>query len=96
MAYTIDTAAAISDLEAAGVETKVARAIVRTFAAANDELATKSDLTALKVEFAALKAEFVALKADLKALKAELTMRIIAAQVATAMLLFAALRFFGA
>ncbi len=72
MAYTIDTAAAVERLEAAGVDTAAARAIVETVAVADDSLATKADLAALK---------------------ADLTVRIIAAQVATATLLFAALRF---
>ena len=72
MAYMIDTAAAVERLEAAGVDTAAARAIVETVAVADDSLATKADLAALK---------------------AELTARIIAAQVATATLLFAALRF---
>ncbi len=79
MAYTIDTAAAVERLEAAGVDTAAARAIVETVAVADDSLATKADLAALK--------------ADVAALKAELTVRIIGAQVATATLLFAALRF---
>ena len=39
--------------------------------------------------------EGLATKADLTALKADLTTRIVAAQVATATLLFAALRYFG-
>ena len=39
--------------------------------------------------------ERLATKADLTALTADLTTRIVAAQVATATLLFAALRYFG-
>lgn len=46
------------------------------------------------VETVAEADEGLATKADLAALKADLTTRIIAAQVATATLLFAALRFF--
>ena len=68
------------------IDTAAARAIVETVAVADDSLATKADLAALKTDLAAL-------KTDLAALEAELTVRIIAAQVATATLLFAALRF---
>ena len=47
------------------------------------------------VETVAETDEGLATKADLAALRSDLTTRIIAAQVATATLLFAALRFFG-
>ena len=86
MAYTIDTAAAISDLEDAGIESTAARAIVRTVATASDELATKSDLAAVKTE----------IMAELALQRSALTVRIVGAQVATATLLFAAIRFLGA
>ena len=63
------------------LDAAASRAIVETVAEADEGLATKADLAALK--------------ADLAALKADLTTRIVAAQVATATLLFAALRYFG-
>lgn len=134
MAYAIDTAQAVSDLEASGIGPTQARAIVDTVAAVNDDGITKADfavfreaaatkadlgglqsqidavkadIAILKAEFAAFKAEFAAFKetaatkADLAvlqsridALRHELTLRIVAAQVATATLLFAALKFF--
>ena len=81
MAYSIDTAAAMRRLESAGLDFEAARAIVETVAETDEGLATKADLAALR--------------ADLAALRSDLTTRIIAAQVATATLLFAALRFFG-
>ena len=46
----IDTHAAVRDLEAAGLETPQAEAIVRTFAKADATLATKADIATLKVE----------------------------------------------
>ena len=81
MAYLIDTAAAIRRLESAGLDADAARAIVETMAEADEGTATKTDIAALKT--------------DMAALKADLTTRIVAAQVATATLLFAALRYFA-
>ena len=57
-----------------------------TVAAAGDELATKSDLAAVRAE----------IMAELALQRSALTVRIVGAQVATATLLFAALRFLGA
>jgi len=74
MAYAIDTAAAVSRLEAAGLAPEAARAIVATVAEADADAPTKSDLCALE---------------------ARLTTRIVAAQLATATLLFAAPKLFG-
>ena len=80
MAYSIDTAAAMRRLEEVGFEPNKARVIVETVAESDEGLATKGDITGLK--------------SDMAALKSELTLRIVGAQVATATLLFAALRFF--
>lgn len=85
MSYTIDTLTAARELEDAGIEPGHARAIVTTIARADDSLATKTDLDAVRT----------GLEAAMETLKAELTVRIIASQIATAMLLFAALRFLG-
>ena len=87
MAYSIDTAAAMRRLEEVGFESDKARVIVETVAESDEGLATKGDITGLKSDMAAL-------KSDMAALKSELTLRIVGAQVATATLLFAALRFF--
>ena len=86
MAYRIDTAAAVRRLEEVGFEPDKARVIVETVAE-SERLATEGDV-------AGLKSDMVVLKSDMAALKNELTLRIVGAQVATATLLFAALRFF--
>ena len=80
MAYSIDTAAAMRRLEEVGFEPDKARVIVETVAESDEGTATKGDIAGLK--------------SDMAALKSELTLRIVGAQVATATLLFAALRFF--
>ena len=161
MAFAIDTAATIADLEAAGVEAAHAKAIVHAInGAAGDPVGkedfkelrgefrelrgdfkdlrdefnglrdefnglraeVKVEIDGLRAEFNGLRAEFnglrnefnglraevkadikelrdechavFATKADLAALKSALTIRIVAAQVATAMLLFAMLKVF--
>ena len=48
MAITIDTHAAIRDLEAAGADPKLAEAIVKTVSQADAQLTTKADLAALE------------------------------------------------
>lgn len=106
MSYAIDTAATIADLEAAGVAPAHAKAIVRAInGAAGDPVSKdefKGEMKALRDEFKgemkALRGEFkatFATKADLEAMKSALTTRIVLAQVATATLLFAMLKFFG-
>ncbi len=110
MAYAIDTAAATRRLIDAGLAAEAARAIVETVAESDADAATrgdlaasekalKGDLAALRADLAAsekaLKGDLAALRADLAAVKAVLTMRIVAAQVATATLLFAALKWFA-
>ncbi len=78
MAYTIDTAAAIRNLEEAGLEPIAAQAIVDTVSRTDSDFVTENTLNA-----------------RLEVLEARLTARIIGAQVATAMLLFAALKWLG-
>ncbi len=46
--YTIDTAAAIKRMAAAGLSHAQAEAIVETFAESNDSVATKADLDSLE------------------------------------------------
>ena len=59
-----DTLKAFSKLEAAGMETSQAKAVVDTMAEAfDDTVATKANLAELKAE---LKADIAALKAELK------------------------------
>ena len=48
MGYTIDTAATIRSLEAAGLQPEQARAIVNAISRSDEALATKSDLMALE------------------------------------------------
>ena len=154
MAFAIDTAATIADLEAAGVEAAHAKAIVHAINGAAGDPVSKEDFKELRGEFRELRGDFkdlrdefnglrdefnglraevkaeidglraefnglrnefnglraevkadikelrdechaiFATKADLAALKSALTIRIVAAQVATAMLLFAMLKVF--
>ena len=54
MAITIDTHAAIQELEAAGIKPEHAEAIVKTVSQADAQLATKADLTALEGRIEAL------------------------------------------
>ena len=48
MAITIDTHAAVRDLEAAGADPKLAEAIVATISRSDADLATNADLAALE------------------------------------------------
>ena len=52
--YMIDTAAAIEGLTAEGIPANQARAVVRTVAQRDEEIATKSDIQALKSDMRAL------------------------------------------
>ena len=63
--YMIDTAAAIEGLTAEGIPANQARAIVRTVAQRNEEIATKSDILALKSDMRGLQADFRALESRL-------------------------------
>jgi len=61
MGFTIDTAATIRDLEAAGIERHQAEAIAEGMRAATTadhaELATKTDIATLKTDIVALRSE---------------------------------------
>lgn len=78
--YMIDTAAAIDGLTAEGIPVNQARAIVRTIAQRNEEVATKSDVQALKGDIRRLDARIDALRSEftseMKALESRLNMKI--------------------
>ena len=74
--YMIDTAAAIEGLTAEGIPANQARAIVRTVARRNEEIATKSDIQALKSDIRGLEADIRSLGADIRALESKLNMKI--------------------
>ena len=103
MTAPFDTLRAARSLEAAGIESKQAEAIVGAIRASGEASVTKTDLLAstneLRGEMKALAAE---LRGEMKAMAAELRGEISAAvnkmllaQLAIAGLLFAALRLFG-
>lgn len=71
--YMIDTAAAIDGLTAEGIPANQARAIVRTVAQRNEEIATKSDIVTLKSDIRALESRF---DAKMSALESRLNMKI--------------------
>ena len=78
--YMIDTAAAIDGLTAEGIPANQARAIVRTAAQRNEEIATKSDIVALKSDIRELEPEIRALEsrigAKMTALESRLNVKI--------------------
>lgn len=76
MGYTIDTAATIRSLEAAGIQPEQASAIVNAIIQSDEGLAKKADVTALK--------------ADLKALEARIAMRLYSCAIGIVGLLLAA------
>ena len=76
MGYTIDTAATIHSLEAAGLQPEQALAIVNAISRSDEALATKADLKALE--------------ADLNALEARISMRLYTCAVGIVGLLLAA------
>jgi hypothetical protein len=53
MTIMIDTHAAIQEIEAAGADSKLAEAIVKTVSQPGDQPATKSDLAALRADLRA-------------------------------------------
>ena len=100
---TFDTLSAARSLEAAGIESKQAEAIVGAIRASGEASVTKTDLLAstneLRGEMKALAAE---LRGEMKAMAAELrgeissaVNKILLAQLAIAGLLFAAIKVFG-
>ena len=60
--YTLDTHATIKELEAAGMESRQAEAVVDVISRADAEVATKQDLAVLKQD---LKQDLSLLKADI-------------------------------
>ena len=100
---TFDTLSAARSLEAAGVESKQAEAIVGAIRSSGEASVTKTDLLAstneLRGEMKALAAE---LRGEMKAMAAELrgeissaVNKMLLAQLAIAGLLFAAIKVFG-
>ena len=53
----IDTHAAVRELEAAGMDTAQAEAIVKTIARADERIATRTDIATLKTDIATLRSE---------------------------------------
>ena len=100
---TFDTLSAARSLEAAGIESKQAEAIVGAIRSSGEASVTKTDLLAstneLRGEMKALAAE---LRGEMKAMAAELrgeissaVNKVLLAQLAIAGLLFAAIKVFG-
>lgn len=79
MTIMINTHTAIQDLEAAGADTKLAEAIVKTVSQADAQLATKADLTALR--------------ADLQATIVSLKRRLIGYLIAAVLIVLAAIKY---
>lgn len=55
--YTLDTHATIKELEAAGMESRQAEAVVDVISRADAEVATKQDIAVLKQDLSLLKAD---------------------------------------
>ena len=96
---TFDTLSAARSLEAAGIESKQAEAIVGAIRSSGEVSVTKADLMAATAE---LRGEMNELRGEMKAMAAELRSEINAvvnkmllAQVAIAGLLFAAIKVFS-
>ena len=83
MAIMIDTHAAIQELEAAGADPKLAKAIVSTVTQSGDTVATKSDLAALRAD----------LRADFAQLEQRTILRIVTNAAIANGILFAALHY---
>ena len=96
---TFDTLSAARSLEAAGIESKQAEAIVGAIRSSGEASVTKADLTASTTE---LRGDMNELRGEMKAMAAELrgeissaVNKILLAQLAIAGLLFAAIKVFG-
>ena len=74
--YMIDTAAAIDGLTAEGIPANQARAIVRTVAQRNEEVAAMSGILAVKSDIRGLGADIRAIRADMRALVSRLNTKI--------------------
>ena len=89
MAYLIDTAAAIRRLEEAGCDRNVAMAIVDTFKEHEGGVVSKDHLD-LRIDALETKIE-----AKFQAVQDFLMYRLVAAQIATGLLVFALIKFFA-
>ena len=89
---TFDTLSAARLLEAAGIESKQAEAIVGAIRSSGEASVTKADLTASTTE---LRGEMKAMAAELRGEISSAVNKMLLAQVAIAGLLFAAIKIFG-
>ena len=87
-----DTLSAARTLEAAGIESKQAEAIVQTIRSSGEASVTKADLTASTTE---LRGEMKAMAAELRGEISSAVNKMLLAQLAIAGLLFAAIKVFG-
>ncbi len=83
MAITIDTHAAIQNLEAAGADPKLAEAIVKTVSQADDQLVTKADLATLRPDLAG----------DIQAAIASLERRLVGYLAVAVLIVLAAIKY---
>jgi len=106
MVFPIDTAAAIRDMENAGVEHRQTEAIVTTIVRAQDRLGNKADSAAVSPDLAAvesrlnermeaLESRMVAGLADLRTDGATDVVKVVLTVVTVTGLLFAALKLLG-
>ena len=89
---TVDTLSAARSLEAAGIESKQAEAIVGAIRSSGEASVTKADLTASTTE---LRGEMKAMAAELRGEISSAVNKMLLAQLAIAGLLFAAIKVFG-
>ena len=89
---TFDTLSAARSLEAAGIESKQAEAIVGAIRSSGEASVTKADLMAATAE---LRGEMKAMAAELRGEISAAMNKMLLAQVAIAGLLFAAIKVFG-
>ena len=89
---TFDTLRAARSLEAAGIESKQAEAIVGAIRSSGEASVTKADLTASTTE---LRSEMKAMAAELRGEISSAVNKMLLAQLAIAGLLFAAIKVFG-
>ena len=89
---TFDTLSAARSLEAAGIESKQAEAIVGAIRSSGEASVTKADLVAATAE---LRGEMKAMAAELRSEINAVVNKMLLAQVAIAGLLFAAIKVFS-
>ena len=98
MNVVIDTAAAVRELEASGVEHSQAEAIVSVVVRAHADLATKSDIAGLESKIATMlsdvRADLITAVGETKVEVANVRWQVILAVLAIAGVLFAALKLF--